>query len=116
MIIPDLSEISIIASIKNYIDESHVNERKNRINSMNYYEGVNLEEETRKWFDTNALQYAPPMAINITKKLIDARFISYKAAHLLDFNIFSSFKHYTAYKVHVPRYEHNEIINIVAKL
>jgi len=43
-------------------------------------------------------------------------FISYKSTHLLDFNIFSSFKHYTAYKVHVPRYEHNEIINIVAKL
>ena len=42
--------------------------------------------------------------------------ISYKAAHLLDFNIFSSFKHYTAYKIYVPRYEHNEIINIVAKL
>ena len=80
MIIPDLSEQSVIASIKNWIDESHVREREDRINSMNYYEGVNLEEETRKWFDPLALKYAPPMAINVTKKLIDARFIAYKTA------------------------------------
>ena len=80
MVIPDLSEQAIVASIKNWIDESHVREREDRINSMNYYEGVNLEGETRKWFDSNALKYAPPMAVNITKKLIDGRFISYKTA------------------------------------
>ena len=78
MIIPDLSEQSVIASVKDWIDESHVKEREDRINSMNYYEGVNLEDETRKWFDLNALKYAPPLAVNITKKLIDARFIAYK--------------------------------------
>tara|TARA_R100000808_G_scaffold7129_2_gene21044 strand:+ start:3203 stop:4528 length:1326 start_codon:yes stop_codon:yes gene_type:complete len=80
MIIPDLSEQSIVGSIKKWIDESHVKEREDRINSMNYYEGINLEEETRKWFDRNALNYAPPMAVNITKKLIDSRFIAYKTA------------------------------------
>ena len=80
MIIPDLTEQSIISSLKNYIDESHVNEREDRINSMNYYEGINLEEEARQWFDRNALKFAPPMACNITKKLIDSRFISYKSA------------------------------------
>ena len=80
MIIQDLSEATIIGSIKDWINESHVNEREDRINSMNYYEGVNLEEETRKWFDRNALKYAPPMAVNITKKLIDSRFIAYKSA------------------------------------
>jgi len=80
MIIPDLSEQAVIASIKNWIDDSHIREKEARINSMNYYEGVNLEGETRKWFDSHALKYAPPMAINITKKLIDARFISYKTA------------------------------------
>ena len=80
MIIPDLSEMSIVASIKKWIEESHVREREDRINSMNYYEGINLEEETRKWFDPMALKYAPPMAVNVTKKLIDARFVAYKSA------------------------------------
>tara|TARA_R110002012_G_scaffold94926_1_gene229748 strand:+ start:443 stop:1759 length:1317 start_codon:yes stop_codon:yes gene_type:complete len=80
MIITDLSEATIIGSVKDWINESHVNEREDRINSMNYYEGVNLEEETRRWFDRNALKYAPPMAVNITKKLIDSRFIAYKSA------------------------------------
>ena len=78
MIIPDLSEMSIVASIKKWIDDSHIKEREDRINSMNYYEGINLEENTRKWFDPLALKYAPPMAVNVTKKLIDARFIAYK--------------------------------------
>jgi spermidine synthase len=42
-------------------------------------------------------------------------FISYKAVHNLDFNIFKSFIHYNAYKMYVPRYEHDGMINIVGK-
>jgi spermidine synthase len=42
-------------------------------------------------------------------------FISYKAVHNLDFNIFKSFTHYNAYKMYVPRYEHNGMVNIVAE-
>ena len=78
MIIPDFSEQSILASIRAWIDESHLKEKEDRLNSMNYYEEINLEAETRKWFDRNALKYTPPMALNITRKLIDGRFISYK--------------------------------------
>ena len=80
MIVPDLSLQAVIASVKKYIDDSHIKEKENRLSAMNYYEGINLEGECRKWFDSNALKYAPPLAQNITKKVIDARFIAYKTA------------------------------------
>ncbi|HAB27052.1 MAG TPA: hypothetical protein DCE27_04290 [Xanthomarina gelatinilytica] len=80
MIIPNLNEVTIISSIKDYIDQAHYNERDDRLTIMNYYEGINLEEEVMNYFDAEALRYAPPMAINITKKIIDARFITYKSA------------------------------------
>ena len=43
-------------------------------------------------------------------------FISYKAVHNLDFNIFKSFINYNAYKMYVPRYENDGMINIVGEL
>ena len=80
MIISDLNEITIISSIKDYIEEAHYNERDDRIKIMNYYEGINLEEDAMNYFDAEALRNAPPLASNITKKIIDARFITYKSA------------------------------------
>ena len=80
MLVPDLSLQTIVQSLKDYIDTSHYNENEDRLKIMNYYEGINLEEEVMRYFDPNALQFAPILATNITKKLIDARYISYKSA------------------------------------
>ena len=80
MLIPDLSLQTIVQSLKDYIDTSHYNESQDRLKMMNYYEGINLEQEVMRFFDLNALQFAPTHAINITKKLIDARYIAYKSA------------------------------------
>ena len=80
MLIPDLSLQTIVQSLKDYIDTSHYNESQDRLKMMNYYEGINLEQEVMRFFDLNALQFAPTHAINITKKLIDARHIAYKSA------------------------------------
>ena len=80
MLVPDLSLQTIVQSLKDYIDTSHYNEREDRLKIMNYYEGINLEEEVMKYFDPNALQFAPTLTLNITKKLIDARYIAYKSA------------------------------------
>ena len=80
MLVPDLSLQTIVQSLKDYIDTSHYNESEDRLKVMNYYEGINLEEEVMKYFDPNALQFAPTLTLNITKKLIDARYIAYKSA------------------------------------
>ena len=80
MLVPDLSLQTIVQSLKDYIDTSHYNENEDRLKIMNYYEGINLEEEVMRYFDPNALQFAPILATNITKKLIDARYIAYKSA------------------------------------
>ena len=80
MLVPDLSLQTIVQSLKDYIDTSHYNESEDRLKIMNYYEGINLEEEVMKYFDPNALQFAPTLTLNITKKLIDARYIEYKSA------------------------------------
>ena len=80
MLVPDLSLQTIVQSLKDYIDTSHYNESEDRLKIMNYYEGINLEEEVMKYFDPNALQFAPTLTLNITKKLIDARYIAYKSA------------------------------------
>ena len=80
MLVPDLSLQTIVQSLKDYIDTSHYNENEDSLKIMNYYEGINLEEEVMRYFDPNALQFAPILATNITKKLIDARYIAYKSA------------------------------------
>lgn len=80
MLVPDLSLQTIVQSLKDYIDTSHYNESEDRLKIMNYYEGINLEEEVMKYFDPNALHFAPTLTLNITKKLIDARYIAYKSA------------------------------------
>ena len=80
MLVPDLSLQTIVQSLKDYIDTSHYNESEDRLKVMNYYEGINLEEEVMRYFDPNALQFAPTLTLNITKKLIDARYIAYKSA------------------------------------
>lgn len=80
MLVPDLSLQTIVQSLKDYIDTSHYNESEDRLKVMNYYEGINLEEEVMKYFDPNALHFAPTLTLNITKKLIDARYIAYKSA------------------------------------
>ena len=80
MLVPDLSLQTIVQSLKDYIDTSHYNESEDRLKIMNYYKGINLEEEVMKYFDPNALQFAPTLTLNITKKLIDARYIAYKSA------------------------------------
>jgi len=80
MLVPDLSLQTIVQSLKDYIDTSHYNESEDRLKIMNYYEGINLEEEVMRYFDPNALQFAPTLTLNITKKLIDARYIAYKSA------------------------------------
>ena len=79
MLVPDLSLQTIVQSLKDYIDTSHYNENEDRLKIMNYYEGINLEEEVMRYFDPIALQFAPILATNITKKFIDARYISYKS-------------------------------------
>ena len=45
MLVPDLSLQTIVQSLKDYIDTSHYNESEDRLKVMNYYEGINLEEE-----------------------------------------------------------------------
>ena len=67
MLVPDLSLQTIVQSLKDYIDTSHYNESEDRLKIMNYYEGINLEEEVMRYFDPNALQFAPTLTLNITK-------------------------------------------------
>tara|TARA_B100000424_G_scaffold152942_2_gene116802 strand:- start:131 stop:1459 length:1329 start_codon:yes stop_codon:yes gene_type:complete len=80
MIIQDLSKQTIISSIKDYVDDSHYSENKERLMIMDYYEGINLDKYVMEYFDSNALRFAVPFEANITQELIDSRYIAYKSA------------------------------------
>lgn len=78
MIIRDLSEEAVVRSVRDWLDQSQAKEKKDRIRSMNYYEGINLKNDVDEFFDSKALEYAPAWEQNITRKIINARFVAYK--------------------------------------
>jgi hypothetical protein len=87
MIIKDLSQQTIKKSIQNYLDQEAQARERLRDKLLNYYEGVRkgtgktgMEDEVRSFFDPEALKEAPIFVQNVTKKLIDARYIAYKNA------------------------------------
>jgi len=80
MIVYDMSEEAIVSSLKKYLDESQIAEKTERLTALDYYEGLNYHKNLSDYFDSDLLKEIPSMQQNITKKLIDARYIAYKTA------------------------------------
>ena len=82
MIIKDLSESTVLGGIKRLLDVVENKRTKERMNMMNYYEGMSseMESDINKYFDSEALRQAPIITESITPKLINARAQTYKTA------------------------------------
>jgi len=76
MIVYDMSEEAIVSSLKKYLDESQIAEKTERLTALDYYEGLNYHKNLSDYFDSDLLKEIPSMQQNITKKLIDARYIA----------------------------------------
>lgn len=82
MIIQDLSRGSVLTAIKKQLNEIESRRTKERYTMMNYYEGMcsEMEQDIRKYFDSDSLRQTPIMVESLTQKLINARAIVYKQA------------------------------------
>lgn len=82
MIIQDLSRGSVLTAIKKQLNEIESKRTTERYNMMNYYEGMcsEMEQDIRKYFDSDSLRQTPIMVESLTQKLINARAIVYKQA------------------------------------
>lgn len=80
MIIQDLSRGSVLTAIKTQLNEIESKRTTERYKMMNYYEGLcsEMEQDIRKYFDSDSLRQTPIMVESLTQKLINARAIVFK--------------------------------------
>ena len=80
MIIKDMSRTSILSAINRQLTDIESKRTRERYNMMNYYEGMTseMEQDIRKYFDSDSLRQTPLMVESLTSKLINARAICYK--------------------------------------
>ena len=80
MIIYNLTEKMLHDLLMDTIQENINNEHKERERLLDYYEGVNLEHDIKKYFDSDSLSQIPPMYINLVRNIISRRALVYQEA------------------------------------
>ena len=78
MIITNLTERMLHEVLMNKIEDQHDKEMENRERLLDYYEGINLEKDIEKFFDSDSLSSVPPMYINLVRNIISRRTLVYQ--------------------------------------
>ena len=80
MLINDLSELSVVKALEEYLDTSKKKRADERMKFVSYYEGMisEMESDLRDYFTDGALSQVPLVAQNVTAKIINSRCIVYK--------------------------------------
>jgi len=78
MIITNLTEQMMYNILMETIKENFDKEQEFRETSMDYYEGINLQQDLKKYFDSDSLSQIPPAYLNLTKNIIDRRCLVYQ--------------------------------------
>tara|TARA_R100001443_G_scaffold15101_2_gene24944 strand:- start:3186 stop:4472 length:1287 start_codon:yes stop_codon:yes gene_type:complete len=60
------------------IQENYDNQMVERERLLDYYEGVNLEQDLKKYFNSESLSQVPPMYINLVRNIISRRALVYQ--------------------------------------
>ena len=63
MIIYNLTEQMLHKLLMETIEEGYDNQMEERERLLDYYEGVNLEQDLKQYFDSESLSAIPPMSI-----------------------------------------------------
>ena len=80
MIIYNLTEKMLYDLLMDTIEEGHNSEMEERERLLDYYEGINLEHDIKKYFDSDSLSQIPPMYINLVRNIISRRALVYQQA------------------------------------
>ena len=80
MIIYNLTEKMLHRLLMETIEEGYDKEMESRERLLDYYEGINLEEDIKKYFDSDSLSQIPPAYINLTRNIISRRALVYQQA------------------------------------
>ena len=80
MIIYNLTERMLHGLLMDTIEQNHQNEMADRERLLDYYEGVNLEEDLKEFFNSDSLSQIPPMYINLVRNIISRRCLVYQQA------------------------------------
>ena len=80
MIIYNLTEKMLYDLLMDTIEEGHNKEMEERERLLDYYEGINLENDIKGYFDSDSLSQIPPMYINLVRNIISRRALVYQQA------------------------------------
>ena len=78
MIITNLTEKMMYEILMESIKDNYDKEQESRELSMDYFEGINLQEDLKKYFDSDSLSQIPPAYLNLVKNVIDRRCLVYQ--------------------------------------
>ena len=78
MIIYNLTEQMLHKLLMETIEEGYDNQMEERERLLDYYEGVNLEQDLKQYFDSESLSAIPPMYINLVRNIISRRALVYQ--------------------------------------
>tara|TARA_B100000965_G_C19596038_1_gene760312 strand:+ start:2572 stop:3858 length:1287 start_codon:yes stop_codon:yes gene_type:complete len=62
------------------IQDGYDNQMEERETLLDYFEGVNLQQDLKKYFDSESLSQIPPMYINLVRNIISRRALVYQQA------------------------------------
>jgi hypothetical protein len=80
MIIYNLTEKMLYNLLMDTIKDGHDREMESRERLLDYYEGINLQEDLREYFNSESLSQIPPMYINLVRNIISRRCLVYQQA------------------------------------
>ena len=80
MIIYNLTEKMLYDLLMDTIQEGYDNQMKERERQLDYFEGINLEQDIKQFFDSDSLSQIPPMYINLVRNIISRRALVYQQA------------------------------------
>ena len=78
VILQDLSDGAIQASLKKHLGYIETERTKERDYMLDWYEGINIDQYVGKFFGTETLRQAPMMHQNLTKRVASLRGMTYK--------------------------------------
>jgi len=80
MIIYNLTEKMLYDLLMETIEDGYNKEMEERERLLDYYEGINLENDIKGYFDSESLSQIPPMYINLVRNIISRRALVYQQA------------------------------------
>lgn len=80
MILYNLTEQMMMKILMETIDQQHDGQMEERERLLDYFEGINLSHDIKKYFDSDSLSQVPPMYINLVRQIISRRALVYQAA------------------------------------